>query len=140
MGRSAKRVAHRSRPYCKPLRSSIGHHIRLRQLLNHNDVTNWIKLKWDHTGSTSFQIKKKITKAVHPVESMASGGTSFAGASTARNDAGRAGGRMFERDYFSIGTCPAHDQTRAQDDNCRRARPPPLLFDFQLLRLWTRIS
>ncbi|GBP11414.1 hypothetical protein EVAR_101703_1 [Eumeta japonica] len=39
MGRPTKRAAHRSHPYCKPLRSSIDHHIRLRQLLDHNDVT-----------------------------------------------------------------------------------------------------
>ncbi|GBP36050.1 hypothetical protein EVAR_29180_1 [Eumeta japonica] len=39
MGRAAKRAAHRSHPYCKPLRSSIDHHIRLRHLFNHNDVT-----------------------------------------------------------------------------------------------------
>ncbi|GBO98734.1 Histamine H2 receptor [Eumeta japonica] len=39
MGRPTKRVAHRSHPYCKPLSSSIAHHIRLRQLLDHNNVT-----------------------------------------------------------------------------------------------------
>ncbi|GBP34447.1 Casein kinase I isoform gamma-1 [Eumeta japonica] len=39
MCRLNKRAAHRSHPYCKPLRSSIDHHIRLRQLLDHNDVT-----------------------------------------------------------------------------------------------------
>ncbi|GBP58826.1 hypothetical protein EVAR_84021_1 [Eumeta japonica] len=38
MGRPAKRAAHKSHPYCKPLRSSIDHHIRLRQLLGHNDL------------------------------------------------------------------------------------------------------
>ncbi|GBP66470.1 hypothetical protein EVAR_51457_1 [Eumeta japonica] len=39
MDRPTKHAAHRSHPYCKPLRSSIDHHIRLRQLLDHNDVT-----------------------------------------------------------------------------------------------------
>ncbi|GBP80152.1 hypothetical protein EVAR_54433_1 [Eumeta japonica] len=39
MGRPTKRAAHRLHPYCKPLRSSIDHHIRLRQSLDHNDVT-----------------------------------------------------------------------------------------------------
>ncbi|GBP94715.1 hypothetical protein EVAR_92538_1 [Eumeta japonica] len=39
MGRPTKLAAHRSHPYCKPLRSSIDHHIRLRQLLDHDDVT-----------------------------------------------------------------------------------------------------
>ncbi|GBP71482.1 hypothetical protein EVAR_103368_1 [Eumeta japonica] len=39
MGRPTKRTAHRSHPYCKPLRSSIDHHIRLRKFLDHNDVT-----------------------------------------------------------------------------------------------------
>ncbi|GBP23387.1 Kelch-like protein 17 [Eumeta japonica] len=38
MARPTKRAAHRSHPYCKPLRSSIDHHIRLRQLLDHNDL------------------------------------------------------------------------------------------------------
>ncbi|GBP96483.1 hypothetical protein EVAR_39130_1 [Eumeta japonica] len=36
--RSTKRAAHKSHPYCKPLKSSIDHHIRLRQLLDHHDV------------------------------------------------------------------------------------------------------
>ncbi|GBP70655.1 hypothetical protein EVAR_88829_1 [Eumeta japonica] len=40
MGRPTKRAAHRSQPYCKLLRSSIDHHIRLRQLLDHNDVNS----------------------------------------------------------------------------------------------------
>ncbi|GBP34015.1 hypothetical protein EVAR_24930_1 [Eumeta japonica] len=39
MGRPTKRAALRSHPYCKPLRSSIDNHIRLRQLLDHNDFT-----------------------------------------------------------------------------------------------------
>ncbi|GBP26148.1 hypothetical protein EVAR_74910_1 [Eumeta japonica] len=38
MRRPTKRAAHRSHPCCKPLRNSIDHHIRLRQLLDHNDV------------------------------------------------------------------------------------------------------
>ncbi|GBP80629.1 hypothetical protein EVAR_59477_1 [Eumeta japonica] len=39
MGRPIKLAAHRSHPYCKPLRSSVDYHIRLRQLFDHNDVT-----------------------------------------------------------------------------------------------------
>ncbi|GBO99155.1 hypothetical protein EVAR_467_1 [Eumeta japonica] len=39
MRRPTKRAAHRSHPYCKPLRSSIDHHIQLRQLFDHNDDT-----------------------------------------------------------------------------------------------------
>ncbi|GBP18067.1 hypothetical protein EVAR_17014_1 [Eumeta japonica] len=39
MSRPTKRAALRSHIYCKPLRSSTDHHIRLRQLLDHNDVT-----------------------------------------------------------------------------------------------------
>ncbi|GBP52772.1 hypothetical protein EVAR_27715_1 [Eumeta japonica] len=38
MGRPTKPAAHVSHPYCKPLRSSIDHHIRLQQVLDHNDV------------------------------------------------------------------------------------------------------
>ncbi|GBP32020.1 hypothetical protein EVAR_21053_1 [Eumeta japonica] len=38
MGRPTKHAAHRLHSYCKPLRSSIDHQIRLRQLLDHNDV------------------------------------------------------------------------------------------------------
>ena len=32
----------------------------------HNQI--WIKLKWDHTRSTSFHIKKESSKSVHPVK------------------------------------------------------------------------
>ncbi|GBP30004.1 hypothetical protein EVAR_22904_1 [Eumeta japonica] len=39
MSRPTKRDAHRSHPHCKPLRSSIDHHIRLRQLFDHNELT-----------------------------------------------------------------------------------------------------
>ncbi|GBP94935.1 hypothetical protein EVAR_69654_1 [Eumeta japonica] len=39
MGKRTKHGAHRSHPHWKPLRSSIDHHIRLRQLLDHKDVT-----------------------------------------------------------------------------------------------------
>ncbi|GBP29018.1 hypothetical protein EVAR_83920_1 [Eumeta japonica] len=39
MGRPSKPAANRSHPYRKRLKSSIEHHIRLRQLLDHNDVT-----------------------------------------------------------------------------------------------------
>ncbi|GBP79630.1 hypothetical protein EVAR_45586_1 [Eumeta japonica] len=42
MGKPIKRAAHKSHPYCKPLKSSIDHHIRLRQLLDHNDLKNAI--------------------------------------------------------------------------------------------------
>ncbi|GBP45988.1 hypothetical protein EVAR_24181_1 [Eumeta japonica] len=39
MDRPTKRALHKSHPYCEPLRSSIDHHIPLRQLLEHNDLT-----------------------------------------------------------------------------------------------------
>lgn len=34
-----------------------------------NTFKHWTKLKWDHIGSTSLQIKTESSELVHPVES-----------------------------------------------------------------------
>ncbi|GBP68182.1 hypothetical protein EVAR_23333_1 [Eumeta japonica] len=54
--RPTKRAAHRSHPYFKPLRSSIDHNIRLRQLLDHNDLTV----------ALSFDTPKKVLRGRRP--------------------------------------------------------------------------
>lgn len=37
-------------------------------LIKQNNFKNWTKLKLDHTGSTSYQIKNESWKSIHPVE------------------------------------------------------------------------
>ncbi|GBP15699.1 hypothetical protein EVAR_5386_1 [Eumeta japonica] len=68
MGRPTKRAVHRSHPYCKPLRSSIDHHIRLRQLLDRNDVTNQLlanaNLLVRRSASHAFVFGRFWTKAL----------------------------------------------------------------------------
>ncbi|GBP93740.1 hypothetical protein EVAR_67032_1 [Eumeta japonica] len=59
MGRPTKRAAHKSHPYSKPLRVPLIH-IRLRQLLDHNDLTvelNQIKSEPDGKHQLSYNKK-----------------------------------------------------------------------------------
>ncbi|GBP90768.1 hypothetical protein EVAR_99481_1 [Eumeta japonica] len=58
-----------SHPYCKTLRNSIGHHIRLRQLLDRNDVT--VELNQIEMGPhRKHQLSnEERNQNVHPVES-----------------------------------------------------------------------